>query len=74
MRGQELTIATADGSALIADVAVALKENGTTVRSLTLRTPTLDDVFLALTGRSLREEGQSRTETAEDTETQEDAA
>jgi ABC-2 type transport system ATP-binding protein len=54
VRGQELTIATADGSALIADVAVALKENGTTVRSLTLRTPTLDDVFLDVTGAHLQ--------------------
>jgi len=54
VRGQELTIATADGSAIIADVAVALKENGTTVRSLTLRTPTLDDVFLDVTGAHLQ--------------------
>ena len=31
-------------------VAVALAERGVPVRSLTLRTPTLDDVFLRMTG------------------------
>ncbi len=64
VRGQELTIATADGSAIIADVAVALKENGTTVRSLTLRTPTLDDVFLDVTGAHLQASHERSTDAA----------
>jgi len=46
----ELIIATADGAALISPVAVALAGSGAVVRDLTLRTPTLDDVFLELTG------------------------
>ena len=55
VRGDELTVSTANGAALIADVAVALKSSGATVRSLTLRTPTLDDVFLQVTGAHLAE-------------------
>jgi ABC-2 type transport system ATP-binding protein len=49
-RGHELEIATTDGARLIAQVAVALNGCGVPVRSLTLRTPTLDDVFLHVTG------------------------
>jgi ABC-2 type transport system ATP-binding protein len=49
-RGHELEIATTDGAGLIAQVAVALNGCGVPVRSLTLRTPTLDDVFLHVTG------------------------
>jgi ABC-2 type transport system ATP-binding protein len=52
---QQLTVAAGDGAALIADVAVALREHDVTVRSLTLRTPTLDDVFLDITGAHLAE-------------------
>jgi ABC-2 type transport system ATP-binding protein len=46
----ELVIATTDGSGTIGPVAVALHATGVKVRDLTLRTPTLDDVFLELTG------------------------
>jgi ABC-2 type transport system ATP-binding protein len=48
--GDELVIATDSGSATISPVAVALNSCDVTVRDLTLRTPTLDDVFLDLTG------------------------
>ena len=46
----ELVITTGDGAAVISPVAVALASSGAVVRDLTLRTPTLDDVFLELTG------------------------
>ncbi len=46
----ELAIATSNGAGLIAQVAVALDGCGVPVTSLTLRTPTLDDVFLQVTG------------------------
>ncbi len=46
----ELAVATTDGAGLIAHVAVALNGCGVPVRSLTLRTPTLDDVYLHVTG------------------------
>jgi ABC-2 type transport system ATP-binding protein len=48
--GHELVIATGDGAAAISPVAVALAGCAVAVRDLTLRTPTLDDVFLELTG------------------------
>jgi ABC-2 type transport system ATP-binding protein len=48
--GNELVVTTDNGSATISPVAVALASCGVTVRDLTLRTPTLDDVFLDLTG------------------------
>ncbi len=48
--GNELVIATDNGSATISPVAVALSSCDVGVRDLTLRTPTLDDVFLELTG------------------------
>ncbi len=53
IHGDELTIATANGSAAISPVAVALSGCGVRVRQLTLRTPTLDDVFLELTGNRI---------------------
>jgi ABC-2 type transport system ATP-binding protein len=48
--GRELVIAADDGAAAISPVAVALAGCAVSVRDLTLRTPTLDDVFLELTG------------------------
>jgi ABC-2 type transport system ATP-binding protein len=55
IHGNEVTIATPNGAAVIADVAVALRGCGVTLHSLTLRTPTLDDVFLDVTGAHLAE-------------------
>ncbi len=45
-----ITIATADGAATVGSVAVALSAAGLHPRSLTVRTPSLDDVFLLATG------------------------
>ncbi len=53
VHGNELSIATTRGSSVIAGVAVALERCGVPVQSLTLRTPTLDDVFLQVTGTHL---------------------
>jgi ABC-2 type transport system ATP-binding protein len=46
----KVSVRSRDGSETISRVAVALNKGGFRVRSLTLRTPTLDDVFLELTG------------------------
>jgi ABC-2 type transport system ATP-binding protein len=54
--GTELVIATDNGSATISPVAVALSSCDVGVRDLTLRTPTLDDVFLELTGSHITRE------------------
>ena len=48
--GNELSVAAAEGSRQISEVALALAGAGVEVESLTLRTPTLDDVFLHVTG------------------------
>ncbi len=53
VRGEELTVATPDGPRVVGKVAVALEESGVAVERLTLRTPTLDDVFLEVTGNRL---------------------
>ncbi len=54
--GNELVIATDNGPAAISPVAVALAACEVPVRELTLRTPTLDDVFLDLTGTRIDHE------------------
>jgi ABC-2 type transport system ATP-binding protein len=53
VHGQEITVVTTDGSAAIGPVAIALGNASITVESMTLRRPTLDDVFLELTGARL---------------------
>jgi ABC-2 type transport system ATP-binding protein len=56
IRDGELSVRARDGAAAISPVAVALAEANVAVHSLTLRTPTLDDVFLELTGSHIEEE------------------
>ncbi len=53
--GGEVSISVADGDASLSPVVVALHECGVAVRNVSLRRPTLDDVFLELTGAHLRE-------------------
>jgi ABC-2 type transport system ATP-binding protein len=53
-RGAELVVTALNGSATIGPVAIALHACGVPVRDLTLRTPTLDDVFLELTGTHIQ--------------------
>jgi ABC-2 type transport system ATP-binding protein len=45
-----IVVSTADGPATLGSVAVALHNSSLEVQGLTLRTPTLDDVFMELTG------------------------
>jgi ABC-2 type transport system ATP-binding protein len=59
-RDHELTISVDDGSSAIGPIAIAFHDASIRVRDLTLRTPTLDDVFLELTGAHFdAEEDQS---------------
>ncbi len=44
------------GEEVLPDVLRLLDQNGATIRTVSLARPTLEDVFLRLTGRSLREE------------------
>ena len=48
--GKEMTVSVGNGAASINVIALRLSERGLTVKELILRTPTLDDVFLHVTG------------------------
>jgi ABC-2 type transport system ATP-binding protein len=54
--GDEVIISVDDGAATISPIAVALAAAGVRVTGLTLRTPTLDDVFLHITGGRMQED------------------
>jgi ABC-2 type transport system ATP-binding protein len=58
VQGSEVVARVRDGAAAVSPVAVALAGAELHVRSLTLRTPTLDDVFLELTGNRIQEKEQ----------------
>jgi ABC-2 type transport system ATP-binding protein len=51
--GGELTLAATTGVTLVSEAARALEDAGVEVRELALRRPTLDDVFLELTGHGV---------------------
>jgi ABC-2 type transport system ATP-binding protein len=55
-RGAEIFASTANGPGKVSPISLALYEAGIKVRTLTLRAPTLDDVFLTLTGQHLEGE------------------
>ncbi len=59
IHGDELTVSVKDGPKVIGPVAIALDQCGVTVQELTLRTPTLDDVFLHYTGARLEVDAAS---------------
>jgi ABC-2 type transport system ATP-binding protein len=69
VNGSEVTAAVSNGPEAISPVAIALAGagGGLRVRQLSLRTPTLDDVFLSVTGARLadRESGTDGDEQAE---------
>jgi ABC-2 type transport system ATP-binding protein len=65
IHNNELAVATTNGAGLIAQVAVALNGCGVPVRSLTLRTPTLDDVYLDVTGTHFASDEPNETPTQE---------
>lgn len=62
VRGHEVQVGTPDGASLISPVAIALSSAGVQVENLALRTPTLDDVFISVTGERLAEAAESTTE------------
>jgi len=50
-----LTVNTPDGAAALGTVALTLGRTGLQINSLSMRTPTLDDVFMAMTGSRIEE-------------------
>ena len=55
--GSEITVGANNGASVISAVALRLNESGLAVQELTLRTPTLDDVFLQVTGTRFQSNG-----------------
>jgi ABC-2 type transport system ATP-binding protein len=53
VHGHELVVSTENGAAAVGDVVVALRGADVTIRELAMRSPTLDDVFLELTGNRI---------------------
>jgi ABC-2 type transport system ATP-binding protein len=51
-----LTINTPNGAAALAPVAVTLSRAGLSLKGLSMRAPTLDDVFMAMTGARIADE------------------
>jgi len=56
---RRITVPVSRGAAALADALGRLAAQGVTVRDVALRRPTLDDVFLALTGRDTATEEES---------------
>jgi ABC-2 type transport system ATP-binding protein len=63
-----LTVVVPQGAQLVPKLLRSLDEADVTVSSIEVNRPTLDDVFLALTGRSLREGIATTTETGTEQE------
>ena len=56
--GSDVIIQASNGAAVISSVALALNERRVEVREITLRTPTLDDVFLSVVGARMEAEAE----------------
>jgi ABC-2 type transport system ATP-binding protein len=57
--GDEVSVRVADGPAALPELITAAQQNGVPVAAAQVHRPTLDDVFLNLTGRSLREDNSN---------------
>ncbi len=55
-RENNLTLLVKSGAEAVPKIVELVNEKGGKIRSMTLREPTLDDVFLHFTGRSIRED------------------
>ena len=54
-------VPASDGTGTLAEVVRRLDKEGVAARGLQLREPSLDDVFLALTGHAAEHEGAAET-------------
>ena len=55
-KGDSIVIGVTNGGSALSPIAVALSSAGISVNELTMRTPTLDDVFLETTGTRMQQE------------------
>ena len=60
--GDSLSVTTADGGGIVPEIVQLLGSNQIAITNLSVNTPTLDDVFLNYTGRSIRDEEASGDE------------
>jgi ABC-2 type transport system ATP-binding protein len=60
-----LRIAVADGKRALPIILHKIESLGVEVDSISVRTPSLDDVFIKYTGRGIREEGEGGEDTAD---------
>ena len=58
---RRVTVPVSGGSTVLVDVVRGLDSAGVALEDLSLRRPTLDDVFLSLTGRTAEDEEDSAT-------------
>ena len=63
--GNSLTVSVRDGSVAVPDLLRLLNENRIPVANLSMDSPTLDDVFLKYTGRTIRAEEASGDESGQ---------
>ncbi|WP_326688313.1 MULTISPECIES: ATP-binding cassette domain-containing protein [unclassified Streptomyces] len=63
---RKLTVPVAGGAKLLAEVIRELDTRGIEIDDIGLRRPTLDDVFISLTGHAAEDEPKSKSETAKD--------
>ena len=59
----EVAVSVSNGAAMISKVALAMEKAGLEIDEIALRTPTLDDVFLQVTGARIEERHQDQRET-----------
>ena len=62
VQGSLLRVKARDGERLLPRLILALRDSGYEISSVSLRKPSLDEVFLEYTGRRLRDEEASREE------------
>ena len=55
-RENTLTVLVKSGAEAVPRIVELVDRNGGKIKTITLREPTLDDVFLSFTGRSIRED------------------
>ncbi|TDW89522.1 ABC-2 type transport system ATP-binding protein [Kribbella pratensis] len=58
--GDEVSVRVADGPAALPELVAAAQRDGVPIAAAQVHRPTLDDVFLNLTGRSLREDSNGK--------------
>jgi ABC-2 type transport system ATP-binding protein len=65
IRDRTLRVAVTDGKRALPSILHKIESLGLEVESISVRSPSLDDVFIKYTGRGIREEGEGGEDTAD---------